>query len=223
MGIGIWSMHFIGMLAFSVPIPLRYNVLVTLASLAIAVLTSGFALGIAGRRDLSLSRLAVGSVIMGAGICAMHYTGMAALRGPFILTWDSNYVAASIVLGAALAALAVFLSRSIRGLSGAIASAAALTLAIVAMHFTAMTAATLVMAPVVDSGAAILDPSSLAIAVAAVGILIITLGLTGAQLDSHLTILKEREEDRLRQHISELEATQAHLAATLAEAEAANA
>jgi hypothetical protein len=69
MGIGIWSMHFIGMLAFSVPIPLRYNILTTLASLLIAILTSGFALGISSRRDLTVGRLAVGSVIMGAGIC----------------------------------------------------------------------------------------------------------------------------------------------------------
>src|SRR5215472_14748647 len=55
MGVGIWSMHFIGMLAYSVPIPLRYNVLTTLASLLISILTSGFALGIASRRDLSLA------------------------------------------------------------------------------------------------------------------------------------------------------------------------
>jgi len=57
MGIGIWSMHFVGMLAFSVPIPLRYNVFTTLASLAIAIFTSGFALAIASRRDLSLRRV----------------------------------------------------------------------------------------------------------------------------------------------------------------------
>src|SRR6202012_1046995 len=76
MGIGIWSMHFIGMLAFSVPIPLHYNILTTLISLIIAIPTSGFALAIASRRDLSMRRLTLGSVIMGAGICAMHYTGM---------------------------------------------------------------------------------------------------------------------------------------------------
>src|SRR5689334_4736497 len=80
MGIGIWSMHFIGMLAYSVSIPLRYNIVTTLLSLVIAILTSGFALAIASRRDLSLNRLTLGAVFMGAGICGMHYTGMAAIQ-----------------------------------------------------------------------------------------------------------------------------------------------
>jgi len=218
-GAGIWTTHFVAMLAYHSVLPISYDLALTGLSIVVAVAFAG-----AGFSLLFLPRWRiVGGAVVGLGISAMHYTGMAALRGPFILAWDSSYVVASIVLGAALAALAVYLNRSLRGLSGAVAAATALTLAIVTMHFTAMTAATLVMAPVVDSGAAILDPSSLAIAIAAVGILIITLGLTGAQLDTHLTLLREREADRLRQHISELEATQAHLAATLAEAEAANA
>src|ERR1700719_2244778 len=79
MGIGIWSMHFIGMLAFSLPIPLAYDIPVTLASLAIAIATSGFALILTSGQQLTLSRLAAGAVAMGAGICAMHYTGMAAI------------------------------------------------------------------------------------------------------------------------------------------------
>ena len=65
MGIGIWSMHFIGMLAFSVPITLRYDVLTTLGTLAIAILTSGCAIGIAGGADLGLRRLAGGALLMG--------------------------------------------------------------------------------------------------------------------------------------------------------------
>ena len=80
MGIGIWSMHFIGMLAYSVAIPLRYNLLTNLVSLFIGMLTSLFALSISSRRDLSLRRLAVELGLMGAGICGMHYTGMAAIQ-----------------------------------------------------------------------------------------------------------------------------------------------
>src|SRR6185437_11404530 len=81
MGIGIWSMHFIGMLAFSVPpVTLRYNLLINLASLFVGMLTSLFALSISSRSDLSLRRLAVSSILMGAGICGMHYTGMAAIQ-----------------------------------------------------------------------------------------------------------------------------------------------
>src|ERR1700735_3375429 len=71
MGVGIWSMHFIGMLAFSLPIPLAYNIPTTIVSLTIAVLTSGFALGLTSGRQLTLPRLAGGAMAMGTGICAM--------------------------------------------------------------------------------------------------------------------------------------------------------
>src|SRR5688572_19170025 len=71
MGTGIWSMHFIGMLAFSVGMPLRYSVSITLASLAIAIATSWFALAIASRPHMSLQRLSVGAIVMGSGMGAM--------------------------------------------------------------------------------------------------------------------------------------------------------
>jgi diguanylate cyclase (GGDEF)-like protein len=80
MGVGIWSMHFIGMLALSLSIPLAYDVPTTLLSLAIAVLTSGFALLLTSGASLTTARLSWGALIMGAGISAMHYTGMAATR-----------------------------------------------------------------------------------------------------------------------------------------------
>ncbi|MDE2052572.1 MAG: PAS domain-containing protein [Gammaproteobacteria bacterium] len=98
MGIGIWSMHFIGMLAFSVPITLRYNLPINLASLFIGMLTSLFALSISSRRDLSLRRLAASSVLMGAGICGMHYTGMAAIQIVPAITYSPVLVAASVAI-----------------------------------------------------------------------------------------------------------------------------
>src|ERR1700734_1954518 len=73
MGIGIWTMHFVGMLAFSLPIPLAYDIPTTLASLAVAVVTSGFALGVSSGRKLTLPRLILSSVAMGTGIATMHY------------------------------------------------------------------------------------------------------------------------------------------------------
>ena len=88
MGIGIWSMHFIGMLAFSLPIPLRSGIGTTLASLAIGIVTSGFALAISTRSQLSLPRLAIGALVMGAGICAMHYSGMSAIQIVPMITYE---------------------------------------------------------------------------------------------------------------------------------------
>src|SRR6266568_5097552 len=80
MGTGIWSMHFIGMLAFSLPVPMGYSIPVTLLSMLIAIVVSSFALYTVSRDTLNLERLAKGGVLMGIGISAMHYTGMAAAR-----------------------------------------------------------------------------------------------------------------------------------------------
>src|SRR5688572_7056395 len=111
MGTGIWSMHFIGMLAFSVSIPLRYGIGKTLGSLVIAIITSGFALAIASRSQLSLFRLAVGAVVMGAGICAMHYSGMAAITIVPMITYEPLLVAASVAIAVTASFAALWLDR----------------------------------------------------------------------------------------------------------------
>ncbi len=80
MGGGIWAMHFIGMLAYELPIKMAYDDGLTLLSMLIAMLTSGFALKWVSGSHLDLSRLLVGGVVMGAGISGMHYTGMAAMQ-----------------------------------------------------------------------------------------------------------------------------------------------
>jgi NO-binding membrane sensor protein with MHYT domain len=79
MGIGIWSMHFIGMLSFSLSIPIGYDFAITCYSLVIAVLVSWFALHLVTRERLKLPYLLAGGVLMGMGIAIMHYTGMAAM------------------------------------------------------------------------------------------------------------------------------------------------
>src|SRR6185436_3011700 len=80
MGAGIWSMHFVAMLAFQLPIPVRYEPWTTMASMVAAIITSGFALYLVTRGTLSWQRLLLGGTVMGAGIGTMHYTGMAAMR-----------------------------------------------------------------------------------------------------------------------------------------------
>ena len=147
MGTGIWSMHFIGMLAFSVPMPLRYGIVETLGSLAIAIVTSGFALAIASRAELSLKRLAVGAIVMGAGICAMHYSGMAAITIVPMITYEPLLVAASIAIAVTASFAALWLAFNLRsGNSTHIAlarggAAVVMGLAISGMHYTAMAAA----------------------------------------------------------------------------------
>src|SRR5260370_34059298 len=86
MGIGIWSMHYIGMLAFILPIPMAYHWPTVLLSLLAAILASVVALGVASRRKMGASRAVAGSALMGAGIAGMHYIGMAAMRLPLYAT-----------------------------------------------------------------------------------------------------------------------------------------
>jgi NO-binding membrane sensor protein with MHYT domain len=202
MGMGIWSMHFIGMLAYSVPIQLRYNVSVTLASLIIAMLTSGFALGIASRRDLSLARLAVGSVIMGAGICAMHYTGMGAIQIMPLIAYDLVLVMASIVIAVSASFAALWLAFRLRnGQSGLMVlaragAAVAMGLAITGMHYTAMAACMLAPGAYCWGGAAF-DNGWLALTIGLIALAVLAITLITAVYDAHLDSRIRRDALRL--------------------------
>jgi NO-binding membrane sensor protein with MHYT domain len=209
MGIGIWSMHFVGMLAFSVPIPLRYNVLITLASLIIAMLTSGFALGIASRGNLSLKRLTVGSIFMGAGISAMHYTGMAAIQIMPMIVYDPLLVTASIAIAITASFAALWLFFRLRAgqswlMQWARAGAAiVMGLAIAGMHYTAMAASMLASTSYCYGGAAF-DNGWLAVTIGLTALAVLTLTLITTVYDAHL-------ESRTRQDARRLAALNADL------------
>ena len=147
MGTGIWSMHFIGMLAFSIPVELGYTPLFTALSWLAAIIVSAIGLGVAGQNELSWQRLAVGSATMGAGIFAMHYLGMAALDMAPGIVWDIRLVAASFAIAvvASGAALVIFFWLRRIGEQGALRwrllAAAAMGVAISGMHYTGMAAA----------------------------------------------------------------------------------
>ncbi|HEY4213580.1 MAG TPA: MHYT domain-containing protein [Steroidobacteraceae bacterium] len=191
MGIGIWSMHFIGMLAFSAPIPLRYNVLTTLASLVIGILTSGFALAIASRRDLSLPRLAVGSVIMGAGICGMHYSGMAAIQIMPGITYDPLLVATSMAIAVTASFAALWLAFRLRSGQSRLmllargGAAVVMGIAITGMHYTGM-AATMLAPGSYCLGGAAFDNSWLALTIGLIALAVLAITLITAVYDAHL-------------------------------------
>src|SRR5438128_7155779 len=88
MGIGIWSMHYIGMLAFSLPVPVLYDWPAVLLSLLAAVFASAVALFVVSRKTMGWPQALAGSAIMGGGIATMHYTGMAAMRLPAMCSYD---------------------------------------------------------------------------------------------------------------------------------------
>ena len=191
MGTGIWSMHFIGMLAFSLPTPLRYGVATTLASLAIAIVTSGFALSIASRTKLGIGRLTVGAIFMGAGICAMHYSGMAAITIVPMIEYAPWLVAASIGIAVTASFAALWLAFNLRsGRSRHIAlarggAAVVMGLAISGMHYTAMAAAKFGIGSYCLGGAAF-DNGWLALTIGLVALGVLAITLITAVYDAHL-------------------------------------
>ena len=147
MGTGIWSMHFVGMLALKLPFAVGYDYLVTGGSWVAAVAVSAIALHIAGHRQLNGRSLAIGALAMGSGICVMHYTGMAALTLEPGIRWDWLLVAASAGIAVAASAVALLIFFWLRRLSDAAVrpwqAMAALVMgaAIAGMHYTGMAAA----------------------------------------------------------------------------------
>jgi NO-binding membrane sensor protein with MHYT domain/CheY-like chemotaxis protein len=165
MGIGIWCMHFVGMLALTLPIDIAYNVGVTLLSMVIAIAVSTFALHIASRKQVARTALVSAGFAMGIGICAMHYVGMAAIEITPSIRYDPLWVVISfaIAIAASLAALGVAFSgprqsgwRRYHRAVGAVG----MGLAIAGMHYAAMVAAQFPVAGV--SAATTVDKSWLA-------------------------------------------------------------
>ena len=128
-GFGIWATHFIAMLAFAPGIQSGYNVALTILSLVLAIFLTGGGFAIAIARNLPDSR-ALGGAIVGGGIAAMHYTGMAAFEIAGRVQWDATLVAVSIVLGAVLGSVALVVGLRKHTIRFALAGALLLTLAI---------------------------------------------------------------------------------------------
>ena len=146
MGLGIWSMHFVGMLAFSLPIPLGYDVSITLGSLAIAIASSAFALWLVSRRELPWPRLVGGALLMGSGVAGMHYAGMAALRMTPGIQYDPAIFALSVGVAVMASGVALWIAFRLRRQSQRVralraGSAVVMGVAIVGMHYTGMAAA----------------------------------------------------------------------------------
>jgi diguanylate cyclase (GGDEF)-like protein len=173
MGTGIWSMHFVGMLAFKLPIAMSYDLQTTVASLIIAIVVSGFALYIVSERVLGAWTLGIGAIAMGLGIALMHYTGMAAMDIAPPLTYDTLLVAASIAISVAASGLALALAFMLRsevmahGMWKRLLGALAMGTGICAMHYVGMQAANFAPGTVCTAPGTQVDQQWLAVAVAA--------------------------------------------------------
>ncbi|PQZ86361.1 MULTISPECIES: bifunctional diguanylate cyclase/phosphodiesterase [Pseudomonas] len=146
MGIGVWSMHFIGMLALRLPFALGFDLGITAFSLLVAVLSSGFALWLVSQPQLPAWQVGFGALVMGTGIAAMHYTGMAAMRMTPGIDYDPSLFGASLLIAVAASGAALWIAHNLRRNTPYVrllrgAAAVVMGFAIVGMHYTGMAAA----------------------------------------------------------------------------------
>jgi len=200
-GFGIWATHFIAMMAYDPGVLAGYDLSLTLVSLLVAVALTGAGIFTSITHKASLVRFG-GGMLAGAGIAVMHFTGMEALRAPAHIVWAPDLVMFSIVAGMCLAGAAFWLSMQ-GGRRLHIAGASALmVLAIVAHHFIAMGAVTLMPDPTRATGGVLLsaDTLSAVLATAAIGVMVLCLGavISGHRLEEkerHFRVLIEAVND----------------------------
>jgi diguanylate cyclase len=194
MGVGIWSMHFIAMLAFSLPIPLGYDFSLTAWSLAIAIVVSYFALFVTTRARVTLAHLAAGSALMGVGIAGMHYTGMAAMQMEPGIQYQPVWFAASIVIAisASMAALLIARRLSNDGEHNVtrlrFGAALVMAVAINGMHYSGMEAANFPVGSICGAAKGVnIEWLGTAVSLLTFAILIVTLMLS--RFDARTTFL----------------------------------
>ena len=205
MGLGIWAMHFKGMLAFHLPVPVEYHWPTVLASLLLAFLASAVALYVASRQKMDLVAAFTGSIFMSAGIAGMHYIGMAAMRLPAITRYSPLLVTCSILLAILFSLVALLFAFDLReetrwSVPRRLASATVMGVAVSAMHYTGMAGASFVPASPPDLSHAVSIPLVGNSAVAIAALLVLLAAVTTSSVD------RRQSEHRLRLVIDTLPA-----------------
>ncbi len=181
LGLGIWAMHFVGMLAFSLPCSSNYDPFGTFFSMIPSILSSTLALKIISQKEISNSKLAIGGLLLGAGIGAMHYAGMAAMRLNGLIRYDFNLFLLSLIVAVALATLALWIkfrllsSKAKFNHRGTMVSAIVMGLAVSGMHYIAMASAYFIRGGDITNDTSGITPTYLAMIVLAATLLIVVL------------------------------------------------
>ena len=188
-GGAIWSMHFIGMNAADLGIPVAYDPALTIASLIVAILAPAIGLFIVGRSDGGWLNLPLGGVLTGLGVTLMHYTGMAAMIMPAKISYDPTLFIASIVIAIVAATVALWLAFNLRGNLQRFGSAFVMGVAVCGMHYTGMFALRLEPSKdvITDAGIA-LSPTNMAYGVFGITFVILTLLLVYSMWKAQRTL-----------------------------------
>lgn len=140
-GIGIWAMHFIGMLAMKIEMGIGYAMVETVVSLVVAAGGSTLALAWVARNPNSLRHLLGAGAMLGFAVCVMHYLGMYGMRFGGVFQWNAGLVAVSVVIAWVAATAALVLAFAVKGVTARAAAALIMAGAVCAMHYTGMAAA----------------------------------------------------------------------------------
>ena len=205
MGTGIWSMHYIGMLAFILPIPVAYHWPTVLLSLFAAIFASVIALYVGSRQKMGAFRALAGSVLMGGGIASMHYIGMDAMRLSAVCHFNSFLVVLSVVFAVLFSLVALWITFHFRddkkGIDwGKSAGAVLMGTAIPVMHYTGMAAASFTPSSMPSDLSRAVSISTLGtIGIAAVTWIVLGLALLTSWLDRQFAAQKlELQEEKLQ-------------------------
>jgi diguanylate cyclase len=203
LGVGIWSMHFVGMLAFHLPVTVGYDVWLVLLSVLVAVVASALALFVASRPSLPVAVLAVSSLLMGGAISGMHYIGMAAMRLPATITWRPLLVVLSVVIAVGASFVALLMAFRLRQSGDGLfrwikfGAATVMGIAIAGMHYTGMAAAQFIPTTVaVASDTFGLHSTGMSVSVIAGTVVILSMALAGAAFDERARLLAREQRAR---------------------------
>lgn len=207
MGTGIWSMHFIAMLAFHLPLRLAYDASTTALSMAIAIVVSGLALFVVRRPFLTGQSMTAGATLMGVGISAMHYTGMHAMQMSPPIEYDPVLFVASVIVAIAASLAALWIAFQLRrkhfgaAFLAKLGSAGVMGLAITGMHYTGMAAAKFAPDSIclaADSTGG-MSSASLALTIGIITICILSVTLVLSALDAHFATQTANLAESLRE------------------------
>ena len=184
---GIWAMHFIAMLGFSVPgQQITYNMTITIASMLLAILVVGIGLFIVGYGNAGWSRLLTGGTIVGVGVNVMHYLGMAGMQMPGRTHYNPVLVAVSVVIAVVAGTASLWFGTRVRGVRAALVASVIMGIAVTGMHYTGMAALQVTSGPMAMMSGM---PAPTFVVPLVVGLTLITFGIVMA-----LSLARSEEE-----------------------------
>lgn len=210
-GSGTWATHFVAILGYAPGLSIGFDIERTLISALAAIALSWVAFLVALRHSTSRAGIAAGGAILGLAISTMHYVGVSGLDIAAHITWSRDFVVASVISSVAFSVPAMLLMTSGNSLSRRLSGTAALAIAIMALHFTGMTAMSIAPDPRIVLPQNMVPGDWIAVGIAITTATIVIIAITISLVDRRLVLREKEEAARLRKYVSQLEESQEQL------------